>query len=193
MAYTIGLVSYLGSPHALTRSEHQADGVLIIPAIVFVSDNLTRYFTEACRGDERFAFEKVNPSSYSRIKNGMLKTSYGLAGLYGKRAKDTVDMLEDIKAKIKRKYMKNGEWITTQINVTYYFNAETEEELEWEDIEEQGLEEDEYFSEEGIMQRYEGYSENKWVSSAFNACRVIDELLELCKDHPEGVWDGTYN
>ena len=91
-----------------------------VEADINVTFNYGKYYNEVTEGDTRFAHDEIS-AYYANGTNGPIVTYYGIRGLNGKTAKESIQMLTDMIDKISKRYKdKDGNWITTERTKTIY-------------------------------------------------------------------------
>lgn len=138
-----------------------------------VTWNYGPYYYESARLDERFG-------------------DAGIRGIYGKTGLESIPMLNGMIENIMKKYKdKNGEWITTTREKTFYFNFEGagvsfEEYINAIPRGEMGK----YYTEKGQEDVWEGDTEDYWKATAANAIKPLYQLIAMAKLRPDCVWNG---
>lgn len=146
-----------------------------------ITYNYSRYYYEATEDDPRFT--TVDDDKVIMVR-------CGIRAIYGKTGGESIEMLEDMIRRIKDKYYKNGDWITTEREVTKFISNNSGKELDFWDIIEDKYLEGTYHKENSIEYVYEGDDSDYWRATAINALRPLYQLLEMAKLRPDGIWDG---
>lgn len=144
-------------------------------AHVNITYNYAHYYYEATDGDERFA----NTSDSDVV--------YGIRGLYGKTAAESIPMLHDMIERIRKRYTdEDGTWKVTSRKKTIYFDK-TGKEVPW-DFDKLS----EYTSKEVTYEISEGDTSNYWESTALNAILPLMDMVHLAIACilDDVVWDG---
>ncbi len=160
-----------------------------IKAKINITYNYAKYYYDATEGDTRFAHDEVS-CYYADGTTGPIKTEYGIRGLYGKTAAESIQMLTDMIQRITSKYMdSNGEWLTTERKRIQYLKngKEVNNPIHgilhgevYEKIEET------YYVSEGDTSKY-------WEPTAANAILTLETMLVMAVDNildENIVWDG---
>lgn len=205
MSYDINLIDrdtgktiHLPFKHTMIGGTYEADydestGQVIPKPIseawLNITYNYSSYYYEATEGDPRFAHDEVS-AYYADGTEGEMKTEYGIRGIYGKTGHESIEMLNDMIRRIKDKYKKDGEWITTEREEVKYFLNNTGEEIEFYDIIRNEYAENQYHSEVCKVHVYEGDDSDYWKETAVNALKPLYKLLTMAKLRPDGIWDG---
>ena len=146
-------------------------------ASLSVTYNYSKYYYEATEGDDRFA----NPNDG--------KIEYGIRGLYGKTAWESIPMLKDMIQRIELKYRPNGEWLQTTRKKKVYLDPATGK--QYHPVEALGI----AASLQKIEKSYavsEGDTSNYWEETAANAILPLRDMLRLAKQFADedAVWSG---
>ena len=146
-------------------------------ACVSITYNYANYYYEATEGDVRFAHPNDG------------ETEYGIRGLYGKTAWESIPMLKDMIRRIELKYRPNGEWLQTTRKKKVYFDPATLK--RYYPIETIGI----TASLQEIEEDYtvsEGDTSNYWEDTAANAILPLRDMLKLAKQFADEdvVWSG---
>ena len=144
-----------------------------------ITYNYAKYFCEATRGDERFAYPSV-------IDQGT--TEYGIRGLNGKTTCESLPMIADMIEKIAKKYRdENGNWLKGKRTKTQYITEDGKEVDFW-----QAMSHEENTTRE-VINYYvsEGDTTNYWERTAANAIESLKNMLLMATDFmndPNAVW-----
>lgn len=144
-----------------------------------ITYNYSRYYYEATEGDSRFAWDHCG------------EIDYGIRGLYGKQASESIDMLLSMISRITKKYQdKNGNWIKTKRIKKYCFDKNGNEikdvcyaianHIEYKEVEK------EYEISEGDISSY-------WEATAANAIKPLWNMIYMATDNflnENAIWDG---
>jgi len=194
MSYDISLVDkdtketlYLDEPHGIKGGTYALGGTR--ECWLNITYNYSGYFSEAADGDERF--REPNRVYHYADERGDVEDPtpiYGIRGLYGKTARDSLLMLCDLRKRIKDKYYVNGKWKDGERTKIHYFDSkgnEIDDIWYWLHlpVEERVRKEEKYTVSEGDTDNY-------WEVTAANAIKSIDGLIELAILCPDGVWEG---
>lgn len=194
MSYAISLIDctteesiQLPQPQYLTsgcvpcRYDEKADAFEPIPmewAEWSITYNYAHYYYEATEQDARFAV----------VDEDSGEISYGIRGLYGKSAKESIPMLQNLIDRIEKRYCPHGKWKTGERSRKRYFDQDGFE-----------LTFDAYLFYKGAAttktERYlisEGDTHNYWEETAANAIQPLREMLAVAKmcQELDCVWDG---
>lgn len=83
-------------------------------ASINITYNYSHYYDEATEGDPRFAHGEIS-ARYQDGTAGPIETEYGIRGLYGKTAAESIPMLIDMVNRIKSRYTdENGMWLPSE-------------------------------------------------------------------------------
>lgn len=197
MSYDISLIErdtfrtiQLPIKHAMIGGTYAADynkatGVftprLISEAHLNITYNYSRYYYEATVDDPRFA--TVDNDKVTMV-------NCGIRGIYDKTGGESISMLEDMIKRIKDKYYKNEDWVTTERTVTKYISNDSGEELDFLDVITSKYPIGTYHKEDSIEYVYEGDDSSYWRATAVNALKPLYQLLEMAKLRPDGIWAG---
>lgn len=146
-------------------------------ASLSVTYNYSKYYYEATEGDDRFAHPNDG------------ETEYGIRGLYGKTAWESIPMLKDMIQRIELKYRPNGEWLQTTRKKKVYLDPATGK--QYHPVEALGI----AASLQEIEKSYavsEGDTSNYWEETAANAILPLRDMLRLAKQFADedAVWSG---
>ena len=142
-----------------------------------VTWNYSNYYFEAADGDERFAYQDSDG-----------KIEHGFRGLYGKTAVESIPMLEDLAARIGKKYKNpDGTWKTARRKRQRFFDnhgieIDFPQYIKLPDGK-RSCKEDDYVVSEGDTSNY-------YERTAANAIKALEQLEAFAKLRPDGVWDG---
>lgn len=162
-----------------------------VEADINITYNYSHYYYEATDGDSRFAHDEVS-AYYADGTTGPIETKYGIRGLYGKTPAESIPMLMDMIAKIKKKYTdEGGEWIETERRKTIYLrNGKRISEREEIDA----ILHHTYDEKKEIkFMVNEGDMSNYWTATAANAIRPLQDMIVMASDNlteSDIVWDG---
>ncbi len=158
-------------------------------AEINITYNYAKYYYDATDGDIRFAHDEVS-CYYTDGTTGPIKTEYGIRGLYGKTALESIRMLTDMIQRIKEKYMdSNGEWITTERKKIRYLKNGKEVNDHIHGI----LHGEVYEKIEEVYSVSEGDTSYYWERTAANAIIPLETMLVMAVDNildENIVWDG---
>ena len=149
-------------------------------ASINITYNYGPYFYEATEGDERFAYTDTNGD-----------VVYGIRGLYGKSARESIPMLTDMIVRITEKYQdKDGNWFVTKRRKSYYFDRDGNEVADYlSGI----LHGENYEVREEVYEVSEGDTSNYWEATAGNAIESLWNMIFIATDqmlNEDAVWDG---
>ena len=148
-----------------------------------ITYNYGHYYYEAAMNDERF-YHAIPEIGHDEIDN------QGIRGIYGKTGAESIPMLKDMIERITRKYSKDGEWITTEREITRYYDSKGNE-LDHADVIHMLLHDnDNYTKVEGTEMVNEGVNSDYWKPTAGNAIRPLFQLITMAQLRPDGVWEG---
>ena len=148
-------------------------------ASINITYNYSHYFYEATDGDERFAHT-----------NSGDKVEYGIRGLCGKSALESILMLKDMIARITEKYQdKNKNWLITKRKRIRYLDRYGKEILNpgryiLSDVECTKIKEEYEVS--------EGDTHNYWEATAANAIEALWNMIFIATDqmlNEDAVWN----
>jgi hypothetical protein len=151
-------------------------------ASINVTYNYGRYYYETAKGDKRFSYLSSEGN-----------TEYGIRGLYGKTASESISMLADMCNRIKSRYTDDtGKWIITKRKARRYFDENGDE---IKDIITASLQGKSYTSEEYEYEVSEGDTSNYWEATAANAIEPLLNMIlfatdSLANPNSDAVWDG---
>ena len=144
-----------------------------------ITYNYAKYFCEAARGDERFAYLSV-------IDQGA--TEYGIRGLNGKTMCESLPMIADMIEKIAKKYRdENGNWLKGKRAKTQYIAEDGKEVDFWYAMSHETKtkkKEINYYVSEGDVSNY-------WERTAANAIESLKNMLIIASDFvndPDAIW-----
>lgn len=148
-------------------------------AEINITYNYVMYFEEATQGDERFAHPSV-------INPGAIE--YGIRGLSGRTACESLPMIADMIEKLTRKYRdEDGNWLKSERTKIQYFTEDGKEVNFWEAMS-HGIKttkkETNYWVSEGDTVNY-------WECTAANAIKSLKNMLVMATDFvndPDAVW-----
>lgn len=151
-----------------------------IDASINITYNYSHYFYEATECDERFAHEDANG-----------EVEYGIRGLYGKTALESIEMLTDMCHRIHEKYTdKNDKWLVTKRKKVKCFDKDGNEIKDPIGAILHGVE---HTSKEYEYEVSEGDTSNYWEATAANAIESLLNMILIATDsltNPDAVWDG---
>lgn len=152
--------------------------------------NYSHYYYEATEGDKRFAHNEVS-AYYADGTQGPVQTEYGIRGIYGKTGAESIPMLEDMIKRIEEKYKKDGKWVTSIRDVTYYYD-ENGKEIPHDVVFSSILNNKEikYTTIKQKEEISEGPNPNYWTDTAANAIKPLYQLIAMAQLRPDGVWNG---
>lgn len=149
-------------------------------ASINITYNYSSYFYEATEGDKRFAH-----------KCGGDEVEYGIRGLYGKSAMESISMLKDMIARIAEKYQdEHGNWLVTERRKPHYFDKngnEIADPIEW------ILHGEDYEMKEEVYAISEGDTSDYWEATAGNAIEALWNMIFIATDqmmNEDAVWNG---
>lgn len=149
-------------------------------ASINITYNYAPYFYEATEGDERFAYTDTNGD-----------VVYGIRGLYGKSARESIPMLTDMIVRITEKYQdKDGNWFVTKRRKSYYFDRDGNEVADYLSGILYG---ENYEVREEVYEVSEGDTSNYWEATAGNAIESLWNMIFIATDqmlNEDAVWDG---
>ena len=149
-----------------------------------ITYNYSPYYHDATQGDENFAHEETF--------HGKPEIEYGVRGLYGKTAKESIPMLEKMISEIDRMNKdENGEWkISIHVRHHYFYkdgkecndpiHAMLHDKIKL-------IQKDEKYSVS------EGDTSDYWEATAANAMIPLMDMLNMAltnMNNPDAVWDG---
>lgn len=148
-------------------------------AEINVTYNYVMYFEEATKDDEHFA----HPSA---INPGTIE--YGIRGLSGKTACESLPMIADMIERLTRKYRdKDGNWLKSERTKIQYITENGEEVNFWTAMS-HGIKttkkETSYYVSEGDVSNY-------WERTAANAIESLKNMLVMATDFvtdPDAIW-----
>ena len=154
-----------------------------LDAHINITYNYSNYYYEATDGDERFA--------HVEEYNGEKKTEYGIRGLYGKTAEESIQLLRVMISRINKKYHdESGVWLNGKREKTCFYDPNGDE-LELHDVLKR--KDDEYRVEKKEYEVSEGDISNYWEATAANAIEALWTMIFIATDqamNPDAVWDG---
>ena len=194
MSYALSLIDritqetiLLPEPQFLTSGcvpchyDEQVDALETIPmewAEWSITYNYAHYYYEATEQDARFAV----------VDEDSGEISYGIRGIYGKSAKESIPMLQDLIDRIRHRYCPNEQWKETQRNQKRFYDQDGRE-----------LSFDQYLfcTEKATIKTEtyrvsEGDTRDYWEDTAANSIRPLREMLavaQMCQDR-DCVWNG---
>ena len=145
-----------------------------------ITYNYAKYFCETTRGDERFAYPSV-------IDPGA--TEYGIRGLNGKTACESLPMIADMIQRLTEKYKdKDGNWLKGKRTKTQYIAEDGKEVDFWYAMSHETK------TEKKEINYYvtEGDTSNYWECTAANAIESLKVMLVMATDFvtdPDAVWN----
>lgn len=149
-------------------------------ASINITYNYSSYFYGATEGDKRFAH-----------KDSDGEVEYGIRGLYGKSALESIPMLKDMIARITEKYQdKDGNWLVTERKKPHYFDKNGNEIA---DPIRGILHGEDYEVKEEVYEVSEGDTSNYWEATAGNAIESLWNMIFIATDqmmNEDVVWDG---
>lgn len=149
-------------------------------ASINITYNYGPYFCEATEGDERFAYTDTNGD-----------VVYGIRGLYGKSARESIPMLTDMIVRITEKYQdKDGNWFVTKRRKSHYFDKDGNEVADYLSGIFYG---ENYEVREEVYEVSEGDTSNYWEATAGNAIESLWNMIFIATDqmlNEDAVWDG---
>lgn len=162
----------------------QSDGTLRpckqIDASINITYNYGHYYREATECDERFAHTDADG-----------EVEYGIRGLYGKTALESLGMLTDMCHRIQERYTdENGKWLVTKRKKVKYFDKDGHEIKDSIGAILHGVE---HTTEEYEYEVSEGDTDNYWEATAANAIEALLNMMLIATDsltNPDAVWDG---
>lgn len=149
---------------------------------VNITYNYAQYFYDATQGDDDFAHEEPYED----------ELVYGIRGLYGKTAKESIPMLQRMIARVDWENKdENGNWITRiRTRQHHFYKNETECKDPIDAILREKTEiitkEEQYTVSEGDIADY-------WEATAANAIISLKDMLTMAvanEDNPDAVWTG---
>lgn len=154
-----------------------------------ITYNYSNYYYEATEGDPRFAHDEIS-AYYADGTTGPIRTEYGIRGLNGKTGLESITMLKDMISRIKEKYFKDNEWITTFREMVRYVDNITGETLDLvNDIIKKHIPDNQYHAETYTVDVNEGSDDNYWTETAVNAIKPLCQLIVMAELRPDGVWE----
>ncbi len=149
-----------------------------IEAHINITYNYGGYYYEATEGDSRFAWND----------DGIV--NYGIRGLYGKSAKESVDMILELIKRITEKYQKDGDWIKTKRIEKFYYDKNGNK---IDDIIYAMMNGIEYTIENKEYEVSEGDTNNYWKPTAANAIKPLWDMAYMAMDNAlnkNAIWSG---
>ena len=148
-------------------------------ASLCITYNYANYYYEATDNDSRFAHKK----SYDD------ESQYGIRGIYGKTAWESIPMLKDMIKRIELKYRPNGEWLQGVRNRKVYVDSKTGK--RYDPVETLGVD----VPLKEIEETYtvnEGDTSNYWETTAANAILPLKHMLRIAKEFADQdvIWNG---
>ena len=162
--------------------DQSADCLIPCPtheASLSITYNYSNYYYEATDNDSRFMHEKTYDS----------ESQYGIRGMYGKTAWESIPMLKDMIKRIELKYRPHGEWLQSVRNRKVYVDLKTGK--RYDPVEAIGV--DVPLKEiEEIYTVDEGDTSNYWEATAANAILPLKHMLRIAKEFADQdvVWNG---
>lgn len=149
-------------------------------ASINITYNYSPYFYGATEGDKRF--------EHTDSKG---EVGYGIRGLYGKSAIESIPMLKDMIARIIEKYQdEHGDWLVTERKKSHYFDKNGNEIT---DPIRGILHGEEYEVKEEVYEVSEGDTSDYWEATAGNAIESLWNMIFIATDqmmNKDAVWDG---
>lgn len=161
-------------------------------AYLNVTYNYSKYYVEATEGDERFAHEEITFYKNDGTVGGT-RTEYGIRGLNGKFAQESIKMLEDMIHRIEKEYRPNGIWLTRErVKAVMYLpelgiSMDSVKAIDKFGFTHTALESAQHYN--VFVDVWEGETDNYWFATAANALKPLYQLLAMAKLRPDGKWE----
>ena len=153
-----------------------------------ITYNYSGYYYDAAEGDDRF-FGKLSDDNEDDEPRNL-----GIRGLYGKTGAESLKMLSDMIDRIKSKYIKDGDWIYTERNVSHYIDRKTGKEIDHADVLHRCFHDTDgwktYIEEVYTEAVSEAPNKDYWKETAGNAIQPLYKLIAMAELRPDGIWDG---
>lgn len=181
----------LPNKHLMTGGTYRADydektgeftPSAIAEAWLNVTYNYSRYYYEASDRDLRFYVDKNE--NYIDLNTPIEDCiNQGIRALNNRTGEQSICMFDDLIMRIKGRYFKDDDWITTKrtIKVKNYNGKE----IDFRDRRYLDLLEQPYDKEIDV---YEGDTSNYWFATAALALRPLYQLKTMATLRPDGVW-----
>lgn len=144
-----------------------------------ITYNYANYYYEATDNDSRFMHERTYDS----------ESQYGIRGIYGKTAWESIPMLRDMIKRIELKYRPHGEWLQSVRKRKVYVDLNTGK--HYGPVEAISID----VPLKEIEETYtvnEGDTSNYWKATAANAILPLKHMLRIAKEFVDQdvIWNG---